>query len=84
VHIPLAERQEVNEMTNKITETVEHDAAGNVIKRIITVGNDHQSSIELNYNAKKEVSSKIKVYQDDPAEMESKLKAFKEIAERVQ
>jgi hypothetical protein len=83
VHIPLAERQEVNEMTNKITETVEHDAAGNIIKRIITVSPDQQSSIELNYNAKGEKSTKIKVYEDDSTVLEARLKVYKDIAEGI-
>ncbi len=62
--------------------TEEFDADGNLIKRIVTVKDDQQSSIELNFDRKGEAAVKVKVYEDDPELIEAKVKKFKEIASR--
>lgn len=62
--------------------TEEFDADGKLTKKIVTVKDEQQSSIEMNFDRKGEAAIKIKVYEDDPELIEAKVKKFKEIANR--
>lgn len=62
--------------------TEEFDAQGNLVKRIITVEDVHQSSVELNYDRSGKAAPKVKVYMDDPKVMDERLAQFVEIAEK--
>ena len=55
---------------------------GAILEITESEGNAQQNSIEINKNAKGEMSWKIKVYNDNPNQMEKELQTYKEIAER--
>lgn len=55
---------------------------GRILEITESEGNAQQNSTEINKNAKGEMSWKIKVYNDDPNQMEKELQTYKEIAER--
>ena len=55
---------------------VNTDEKGNIRE----VSTDQQNSIEVSFNAKGEMSFKVKCYHDDPAEMEKTLRAYIAIA----
>ena len=64
--------------------TTEVDANGKITKKTITSIEDSQSSLEIGWNAKGDVSTKIKVYEDDPAELDRKYGEFRKVAKKHQ
>ena len=54
---------------------------GKEVSRII--GTEQQSSIEIGCNAKGEKSWKVKVYDDNPADIETKLEAYIKVAQNM-
>lgn len=61
------------------TKTTKTDKDGEVII-IETMDNSFQNSIKLSQNAKGEFAWEVKIYEDDVAHAEAKLKAYKDVA----
>jgi len=60
----------------------EFDDAGNLVKKTIILDHDHQSSIELNFDKSGGVATKVKVYDDDPTSLDTRLGHFIIVAEK--